>query len=156
MLEVFVLCLGLQWRQQGWWWWHLPWHLPTSLSTGYLVPRSVKRVILYYVPLDFVCDGVKFFEHVEELNCRLISAPPKVCLCIVLLLANTALFKSFECSSSSESWPHVWVRFLIVFCIPFGTCRLLGTLLMFGLLWGNWFISGTSTHKWEKSYYNQL
>ena len=78
------------------------WHLPTSLSAGYLVPRSVKRVTLHYVPLDLVCDGVKFFEHVEELNCRRIKAPQQVCLCIVLLLTNTALFKSFECSSSSE------------------------------------------------------
>ena len=78
------------------------WHLPTSLFAGYLLPRSVKRVTLYCVPLDFVCDGVTFFEHVEELNCQLIRAPQQVCLCIVLLLTNTALFKSFECSSSSE------------------------------------------------------
>ena len=60
------------------------WHLPTSLSAGYLVPRSVKRVTLHYVPLDFVCDGLKFFEHVEELNCQYIKAPQQVGLCIVI------------------------------------------------------------------------
>ena len=100
MLEVLVLCLGVAvvaTRVMV-----VTWHLPTSLSAGYPLPRSVKRVTLHCIPLDFVCDGVKFFEHVEELNCQYIKAPQQVCLCIVLLLANTALFKSFECSSSSE------------------------------------------------------
>ena len=130
------------------------WHLLTSLSAGYLVPRSVKRVTLQYIPLDLVCDGVKFFEHAEELYCQYIKAPQQVCLCMVLLLTNKALFKSFECSSSSEGWPHVWVGFIIVFCIPFGTCRLHGTLLILGLLWGNRFISVTSSH--EQSHFKQL
>ena len=100
MLEVFVLCLGVavvSTRVMV-----VTWHLPTSLFAGYLLPRSVKRVALHHVPLDFVCDGVKFFEHVEELNCLYMRGPQQVCLCIVLLLTNTALFKSFQCSSSSE------------------------------------------------------
>ena len=97
---MFVLCLGVAvvaTRVMV-----VTWHLPTSLSAGYLLPRSVKRVTLYRVPLDFVCDGVKFFEHVEELNCQWIKTPQQVCLCIVLLLTNTAFFKSFECSTSLE------------------------------------------------------
>ena len=100
MLEVFVLCLGV--AVVATWVMVVTWHLQASPSAGYLWPRSVKRGALKYVPLDFLCDGVKFFEHVEELNCQYIKAPQQVCLCIVLLLANTALFKSFECSSSSE------------------------------------------------------
>ena len=98
MLEVFVLCLGVVATRVM----VVIWRLQTSLSAGYLLPRSVKRVTLYRIPLDFVGDGVKFFEHVEELNCQYIKNPQQVCLCIVLLLTNTALFKSFECSSSSE------------------------------------------------------
>ena len=100
MLEVLVLCFGVTvvaTRVMV-----VTWHLPTSLSAGYLLPRSVKKVTLSCIPLDFVCDGVKFVEHVEELNCQNIIDPQQVCLCIVLLLTNTVLFKSFECSSSSE------------------------------------------------------
>ena len=50
------------------------------VSAGSLVPRHVKRVTLGHVPLDLVCDVVKLFEDVEELNCQSIMDPQQVCL----------------------------------------------------------------------------
>ena len=44
------------------------------------MPRHVKRITLGFVPLDLVCDVVKLFEHVEELNCVDIQSPQQVCL----------------------------------------------------------------------------
>ena len=52
--------------------------LPICLSAGNLVPRHVKRITLDFVPLDLVCDVVKLFEHVEELNCQRIEAAQQV------------------------------------------------------------------------------
>ena len=57
-------------------------HLLTCFSVGSLVQRSVERVTLGRVPLDFMCDAVGFFEHVKELKCTLISAPQQVCLAV--------------------------------------------------------------------------
>ena len=42
--------------------------------------RSVKRVTLWYPPLDLVCGVVDYFEHVEELKCEDIKAPQQVCV----------------------------------------------------------------------------
>ena len=67
-------------------------HLQPSLPAGSHLPRSVNRVTLCYVPLDFVCDVVTFFEHVEELTCKYIKSPEQVCLCTALLLTDTVLF----------------------------------------------------------------
>ena len=57
--------------------------LPTRLPTGNLVQRSVEKVSLKWTPLDFVCEAVEFFGHVKELECRDITDPQQVCLCIV-------------------------------------------------------------------------
>ena len=50
------------------------------LSVGNVVQRSVKRVTLWYVPLDVVCGVGDYFEHVEELECEAIMAPQQVCV----------------------------------------------------------------------------
>ena len=57
-------------------------HLPTCLPAGSLVQRSVERVTLEGIPLDFVCDAVGFFEHLKELKCTQIRAPQQVCLAL--------------------------------------------------------------------------
>ena len=44
---------------------------------------SVERVSLDKIPLDFVCEALKFFGHVEELECTDIKNPQQVCMCIV-------------------------------------------------------------------------
>ena len=46
--------------------------------------RSVERVTLVWVPLDVVCGGVDYFEHVEELACVSIQPPQQVHLLVVL------------------------------------------------------------------------
>ena len=57
--------------------------LPTCLPAGNLVQRSVERVSFNTIPLDFVCEALKYFGHVKELECRDIRDPQQVCLCIV-------------------------------------------------------------------------
>ena len=57
--------------------------LPTCLPAGNLVQRSVERVSFNMIPLDFVCEALKFFRHVKELECVNIRYPQQVCLCIV-------------------------------------------------------------------------
>ena len=57
--------------------------LPPCLPAGNLVQRSVERVSLDKIPLDFVCEALKFFGHVKELECRDIMNPQQVCLRIV-------------------------------------------------------------------------
>ena len=57
--------------------------LPPCLPAGNLVQRSVERVSLKRIPLDFVCEALEFFGHVEELECTDISDPQQVCMCIV-------------------------------------------------------------------------
>ena len=74
--------------------------LQTCFPAGNLVQRSAERVTLVNVPLDVMCDVVRFFECVKELKCRNIKAPQQVCLCNVLLLTHTIQFASFECYSS--------------------------------------------------------
>ena len=44
--------------------------------------KSVERVSLERIPLNFVCDAVEFFEHVKKLNCTDISDPQQVCLAV--------------------------------------------------------------------------
>ena len=56
------------------------------------MPRHVKRMTLDGVPLDLVCDVVKVFEHVEELNCQNIKDPQQVRLFNTCLLTATSLF----------------------------------------------------------------
>ena len=53
-------------------------HLQTCFPAGNLVQRSAERVSLVYAPLDVICDVVRFFEHVKELECQLIQAPQQV------------------------------------------------------------------------------
>ena len=53
-------------------------HLQTCFPAGNLVQRSAERVTLDLVPLDVICDVVRFFEHVKELECRYIEAPQQV------------------------------------------------------------------------------
>ena len=77
-------------------------HLQTCFPAGNLVQRSIESVSLDQVPLDLVCDVVRFFEHVKELQCQYIKAPQQVCLFNVLLLTHTIQFASFECYSSLE------------------------------------------------------
>ena len=77
-------------------------HLQTCFPAGNLVQRSAERVTLGCVSLDVMCDVVRFFEHVKELECRAIEAPQQVCLFNVLLLTHTIQFASFECYSSLE------------------------------------------------------
>ena len=67
------------------------------VPAGNLVQRSAERVALVHVPLDVMCDVVRFFEHVKELECHYIQAPQQVCLCNVLLLTRTIQFASFQC-----------------------------------------------------------
>ena len=57
--------------------------LRTCLPAGNLVQRSVERVSLDKIPLNFVCEALKFFGQVKELECRSIRDPQQVCLCIV-------------------------------------------------------------------------
>ena len=57
--------------------------LPPCLPAGNLVQRSVERVSLVGIPLDFVCEALEFFGHVEELECICIMGPQQVCMCIV-------------------------------------------------------------------------
>ena len=59
--------------------------LPPCLPADNLVQRSVERVFLIRIPLDFVCEAVEFFGHVKELECRDIRDPQQVCLCIVYI-----------------------------------------------------------------------
>ena len=68
----------------------------TCFPAGNLVQRSAERVTLYFVPLDVMCDVVRFFEHVKELECRSINPPQQACLCNVLQLTHTIQFASFE------------------------------------------------------------
>ena len=77
-------------------------HLQTCFPAGNLVQRSAETVTLVRVPLDVICDVVRFFEHVKELECQFIEVPQQVCLCNVLLLTHTIQFASFECYSSLE------------------------------------------------------
>ena len=81
-------------------------HLQTCFSAGNLVQRSAERITLVYVPLHVMCDVVRFFQHVKELQCQHIMAPirapQQVSLCNVLLLTHTIKFASFECYSSLE------------------------------------------------------
>ena len=56
------------------------------------MPIHVKRVTLDRVPLDLVCDGVKLFEHVEDLHGVNIQGPQQVCLPNTCLLTATSLF----------------------------------------------------------------
>ena len=55
--------------------------LPTSLPAGNLVQSSVERVFLVQIPLDFVCEALKFFGQVKELECSGIMDPQQVFLC---------------------------------------------------------------------------
>ena len=64
-------------------------HLQTCFPAGNLVQTSAERVNLVFFPLDVMCDVVRFFEHVKELQCQYIEAPQQVCLCNVLLLTHT-------------------------------------------------------------------
>ena len=57
--------------------------LPTCLPAVNLVQRTVERVYFNMIPLDSVCEALKFFGHVKELECRDIRDPQQVCLCIV-------------------------------------------------------------------------
>ena len=77
-------------------------HLQTCSPAGNLVQRSAEKVTLVWVPLDVMCDVVRFFKHVKELKCTDIRAPQQVCLFNVLLLTHTIQFASFECYSSLE------------------------------------------------------
>ena len=54
--------------------------------------RSVKRVILWNVPLDVVCGVVDYFEHVEELTCVNIQPPQQVHLLVVLQRCGYSAF----------------------------------------------------------------
>ena len=40
--------------------------------------RSIEKVNLDKVPLNVMCDVVRFFEHVKELEFRCIKAPQQV------------------------------------------------------------------------------
>ena len=57
-------------------------HLQTCFPAGNLVQRSAERVTLVRVPLDVMCDVVRFFEYVKELECRNIEAPQQVRLSV--------------------------------------------------------------------------
>ena len=64
--------------------------------------RSVERVTLSWVSLDLVCGVVDYFEHVEELKCKNISAPQQVCvyfLCVYYIcrLGSLAANSEEEC-----------------------------------------------------------
>ena len=48
--------------------------------------RSVERVSLFWIPLDFVCEALEFFGHVKELECTYIMDLQQVCMCIVCQL----------------------------------------------------------------------
>ena len=63
-------------------------HLQTCFPEGNLVQRSAERVTLVRVTLDVICDVVRFFEHVKELECQCIEAPQQVCLFNRLLLTH--------------------------------------------------------------------
>ena len=54
--------------------------------------RNVKRVTLWYVPLNVVCGVVDYFEHVEELKCERISAPQQVHLLVALHCCGYSAF----------------------------------------------------------------
>ena len=74
--------------------------LQTFLSTGNVVQRSVERVTLSHVPLDVVCGVVGYFEHVEELKCKVIRPPQQVHLLVVLHPCGYSAFGEYTAYNS--------------------------------------------------------
>ena len=70
--------------------------LPPCLPAGNLVQRSVERVSLVRIPLDFVCEALEFFGHVKELECENLMNPQEVCCVLFGNHMSTAQFADWS------------------------------------------------------------
>ena len=70
--------------------------LPPCLPAGNLVQRSVERVSLVRIPLDFVYEALEFFGHAKELECETLMYPQEVCCVLFGNHMSTAQFADWS------------------------------------------------------------